>query len=130
MQGLARVMNRKGAPRPDLVERYRKIAEQVEMLATAQVASPLTVSDICESLAVSQRTASRAFRAIHGTTPHRYLHALRLNGVRQALLASNSPSQTVTEIAMHFGFRELGRFAADYREAFGESPSQTLRRAG
>ena len=38
-------------------------------------------------------------------------------------------AETVTDAAMRFGFRELGRFAVDYRAAFGESPSETLRRA-
>jgi transcriptional regulator GlxA family with amidase domain len=31
-------------------------------------------------------------------------------------------------VALRCGFRELGRFAADYRAAFGENPSETLRR--
>jgi AraC family ethanolamine operon transcriptional activator len=129
MRGMDRAVKRNdGAPPSDRDERYRQIAQQVETLARANFATPLTVSQICQSIGASQRTVSRAFRVIHGTTPHGYLHVLRLNGVRQALLESNSPTRTVTEIAMHFGFRELGRFAADYRHAFGESPSQTLRR--
>jgi transcriptional regulator GlxA family with amidase domain len=32
-------------------------------------------------------------------------------------------------VASRCGFRELGRFAADYRAAFGEYPSETLRRS-
>ena len=35
----------------------------------------------------------------------------------------------VTEIATALGFVELGRFSVEYRRAFGESPSETLRRA-
>jgi hypothetical protein len=35
----------------------------------------------------------------------------------------------VTEVAVHFGFLELGRFSVEYRRAFGERPSATLRRA-
>jgi AraC-like DNA-binding protein len=35
----------------------------------------------------------------------------------------------VTEIAVQWGFLQLGSFAARYRERFGESPSQTLKRA-
>ena len=36
-------------------------------------------------------------------------------------------SVTVTEIATALGFVELGRFSVEYRKAFGESPSETLR---
>jgi len=32
----------------------------------------------------------------------------------------------VTEAGMRFGFSHLGRFSVSYREAIGESPSQTL----
>jgi AraC-like DNA-binding protein len=59
---------------------------------------------------------SRAFRAIRGTPPSRYLHDLRLTQVRGALL-SDGGEGSVTEIAMRFGFRELGRFAVDYHDS-------------
>jgi transcriptional regulator GlxA family with amidase domain len=37
---------------------------------------------------------------------------------------------TVTGVATEHGFYQLGRFAAIYRETFGEAPSDTLRAAG
>jgi AraC-like DNA-binding protein len=40
-----------------------------------------------------------------------------------------SEEGTVTEAAMRFGFPELGKFGVLYRKAFGESPSETRRRA-
>ena len=34
----------------------------------------------------------------------------------------------MTQIAMTWGFNHLGRFATDYRDRFGETPSETYRR--
>jgi AraC family ethanolamine operon transcriptional activator len=77
---------------------------------------------------IQRRTLLRAFRSICGTTPSRYLRAVRLEMARQALLSPHTDATTVTQVAMRFGFRELGRFAGNYRAIFGESPSMTLRR--
>jgi transcriptional regulator GlxA family with amidase domain len=53
---------------------------------------------------------------------------LRLSSARRALLSADGTIAKVTEIAMSFGFAELGRFSVEYKKAFGESPSQTLYR--
>jgi len=102
-----------------MVDRFDEMAR-----ANFRLAPP--IPDICAMLAVSPRTLVRAMRAIHGTTPSRHRHALALAAARRALLDGESAS--VREAALRFGFRELGRFAADYRAMFGENPSETLRR--
>src|SRR5689334_30752 len=47
---------------------------------------------------------------IHGTTPKRYLPALRFKKARPTLLSNDGAATSPTEVATHFGFRELGRF--------------------
>ena len=89
---------------------------------------PMKVNEICGVLGIPERTLLRAFRTIRNTTPSRYLRMLRLQRVRRAL-SNPSEGASVTRIAATFGFRELGRFAKDYKGAFGESPSDTLRNA-
>ena len=58
----------------------------------------------------------------------RYARMRRLDTVREALKQSDPRRASVTDIAMRFGFWELDRFAAAYRQRFGEPPSSTLRR--
>ena len=42
-------------------------------------------------------------------------------------LQKNDPSETkIINIANHWGFWHIGKFAADYRRKFGELPSETL----
>lgn len=89
---------------------------------------PLKVHEMCAILDIPERTLLRAFRTIRDTTPSRYVRMLRLACVRRAL-SSASAGASVTGIAGNFGFRELGRFAKDYKTVFGESPSDTLRNA-
>ena len=43
--------------------------------------------------------------------------------LHRALPAADRGSVTMTEVATRFGFYELGRFAVQYREAFGERPN-------
>jgi transcriptional regulator GlxA family with amidase domain len=108
---------------------YQKIVDRFEGVARASLGSPSHISELSEAAAVSQRTLLRAVRAIHRTTPSRYLHALRLAQAREALLSATKGAETVTQVAMRFGFRELGRFSRSYKATFGESPSDTLRQA-
>jgi transcriptional regulator GlxA family with amidase domain len=55
------------------------------------------------------------------------LRQIRLQLVREELLRSDKATN-VTAIAVRHGFMHLGRFSAQYRAAFGEGPSATLRR--
>jgi transcriptional regulator GlxA family with amidase domain len=110
-------------------QQYRQIIRRFDAAARANVADSVGISELCRIAGVERRTLLRAFRAVLDTTPSRYLRTSRLGLVRQTLLAADGGRKTVTEVATRFGFRELGRFAADYRAAFGESPSETLRRA-
>lgn len=108
----------------------RDLVQQAETLALANLNKPLNIAALCHFLNVSERTLRKAFRINYGMSPCRHLRMLRLLRVRQALMSSSSCKvPTVTEIATHFGFVELGRFSVEYRKVFGESPSATLRLA-
>jgi transcriptional regulator GlxA family with amidase domain len=76
---------------------------------------------------VSERTLRAAFHDVMGVSPKRYALMQRLQAAHLALQNADPDSTTVTDVAMTFGFFELGRFAGRYRHAFGEVPSQTLR---
>jgi AraC-like DNA-binding protein len=62
-------------------------------------------------------------------TPHAFFLRRRLNAARNVLLREDPAGRRVTDVATELGFSELGRFAVRYREMFGESPSETLRRS-
>ena len=58
-----------------------------------------------------------------GATPMQVLQRVRLDRAREELLVGEAKS--VTAVAMRCGFGHLGRFAAEYRKTFGESPRDT-----
>jgi AraC-like DNA-binding protein len=68
-----------------------------------------------------------AFRKYFALSPMAYLKKYRLGAVRQDILEHGS-LRTISEIAMGWGFTHLGRFSAEYRKLFDESPSQTVQR--
>jgi len=62
-------------------------------------------------------------------SPTRYLRLRRMHSVHHTLRSGGPDAASVSEVARRYGFCRLGRFAADYRDLFGELPSATLRRA-
>jgi AraC-like DNA-binding protein len=77
---------------------------------------------------MSQRTLELAFQESLGITPRQYLRWHRMHNVYCELRASDAESATITDMAAHWGFTELGRFAVEYKQLYGESPSTTLGR--
>jgi transcriptional regulator GlxA family with amidase domain len=99
-----------------------------ETAVRAHVRQRLSIADLCRIAGISQRSLSRAFQSIGPTTALQHVQALRLSELREVLLSESEPG-TVTEVALRFGFSELGRLAGRYRSLFGESPSESRRRA-
>ena len=108
---------------------YQRIVDRALQMTRRRTEEPIRIAEICRAAGVSPRTLLRAFRAVYGATPYRYLCSLRLLDARRILSSVTGTPPTVTEVATRFGFVELGRFAVAYRSAFGESPSATLRRS-
>jgi len=100
-----------------------------ETIVEAHTDRALYVPELCSLLGVPERTLRKCCHQHLGMGPHQYLLQRRMHLARRALLRADPHSETVTSIAMHYGFWELGRFASAYRSMFGEVPSDTLRRA-
>jgi AraC-like DNA-binding protein len=93
----------------------------------ANLEAPITIADIAAASGVPGRTLFKHFSEWQGISPMRHLRNVRFAKVRQALLRADC-GESVTEIAMRFGFAHMGRFSVEYRQRFGEMPSETLRR--
>ena len=90
-------------------------------------AENIRADDIAHAAAVTVRSVQLAFRQHLGTTPGSYLRSVRLERAHRDLLrADRGSGGTVAAIAARWQFASPSRFAAYYREAFGELPSETL----
>ena len=109
--------------RPIAPRDVRRAIDYIE----ANLDAPIVLADIVAASGIAGRTLSQHFRRFRETTPMRYLRNARLTRVREALERAE-PEESVVSIAIYWGFEHLGRFAAEYRKRFGETPSQTLGR--
>lgn len=106
--------------------RHRDILAGFEDLLQAE---PLaSVSEICAALGVSERLLRGCCNEHLRMGPSRYLRLRRMQQVHRALRQENPDRVSISEIAERYGFRDLGRFAANYRAVYGELPSANLRR--
>ncbi|MGW4528957.1 helix-turn-helix transcriptional regulator [Amycolatopsis sp. NPDC004378] len=93
----------------------------------AHAHTDIGLSDIAVACHVSARAVQYAFARHHDLTPLQYLRHVRLTRAHHDLLAADpSHGDTVTAIAVRWGFPHPGRFASAYQQVYGRSPSRTL----
>ncbi len=107
---------------------HYSIARRAERYLQERIAEPVCINDLCVAMHASRRYLEYAFTDAFGTSPSRYLRLLRLHAVRHRL-KSLGAGTTVTDEALRLGFSHLSLFSTQYREAFGESPSETIAQA-
>jgi AraC-like DNA-binding protein len=89
---------------------------------------PITARQLADVAGVSVSALYESFGRHRNSTPIKFLKKVRLRRARDQLLAA-APGCSVTRVAAKWGFLNLGRFAADYRQQYSENPSDTLRKA-
>jgi AraC-like DNA-binding protein len=114
------------APVKGIVPRHVRRAEE---FMRQHCDRPLNVTEIAAAAGVSVRALQDGFRQFRDMTPLEALRNLRLEGAHAALRAPQ-PGDSVTTIALRWGFTHLSRFAITYAERYRELPSDTLRRRG
>jgi AraC-like DNA-binding protein len=110
-----------GVALPNYVRRAMNFIEH-------NLCSHLDSDDIVAASGVGARTLYAGFRRFCGIGPVAWHRNRRLEQARRDLLASRSGTSTVTDIALKWGFTHFGRFSGYYCSAFGETPTDTLRR--
>jgi AraC-like DNA-binding protein len=85
----------------------------------------ITIEKLVEATGIGARAIFRAFQQTRGYSPMAFAKMVRLKRARELLSAPDAET-SVTSVAFVCGFGNLGHFARDYREAFGERPSATL----
>jgi AraC-like DNA-binding protein len=88
----------------------------------------ISSADIATASHVTIRALQLAFRRHLDTTPMAYLRRVRMHRAYRDLRdADPAGTDTVTDIALRWGFTSPSRFALAYRCTFGVPPSHTLR---
>jgi AraC-like DNA-binding protein len=100
---------------------------RAEEFMRANAEEAVTIEEVAQSAGCSVRALQLAFRRFRDITPMEALRRIRLGQARQDI-ARPDGSQSVIDVAAKFGLANPGRFATQYKRAFGELPSEALHR--
>jgi len=109
-------------------EKMPKVIRDILKYVEKNWNSPIYLEHVARLHGISPRAIQRHFASRGMTSLSKYIKQLRLRHAHQAL-SDPKPKTSVTGVALYCGFQNPGQFSRDYREAFGELPSETLRNA-
>lgn len=113
-------------PEPRGCPRREFLLGRAEAFLLRHLTTRFCSRDLCAAVNLSERAVQKLFHEEYGLTPRRWHQLHRMQRARADLL--HGDSRDITQVASAWGFSELGRFSVQYRELFGERPSETLRR--
>ena len=93
----------------------------------AHAAELISLEDLVAVTGVPARSLQAAFQRFRGTSPMNFLRQRRLDLARQRFL-DKSAHATVGNVIRELGLGSAGRFSVEYKQRFGESPSETIAR--
>ncbi|WP_037914063.1 helix-turn-helix transcriptional regulator [Actinacidiphila yeochonensis] len=82
---------------------------------------PVSLSDLADAAILSRFYFSRVFRQVTGTSPGRFLSAVRLHQAKELLRESEL---SVTEISYEVGYNSPGTFTSRFTRSVGLSPTR------
>ena len=100
--------------------------ERVRNYVLDNITADITIDELANVCQISRKSLYNLFEKEAGLTPSVYVRRLKLESAYSEL-KNNEHIRNVTQVALKYGFTNLGRFSAQYREQIGELPSQTLR---
>ncbi|UBR51608.1 helix-turn-helix domain-containing protein [Halomonas sp. FeN2] len=107
--------------------RKKQMVDRARIYAIEHSDTPFSIMDLCNHVGASRRKLQYCFQDVLGISPVSFLRILRLNAVHKALCTGGEEKQ-IQDIAAEWGFWHLGHFTSDYRNLFGERPSDTRSR--
>jgi AraC-like DNA-binding protein len=102
-----------------------RIDRAVDLIET-DYGRTLTLADLADAAGLSAFHFARAFRALTGLPPHRYLTAVRLRHAARLL----REGAAVTYTCFEAGFGSLAHFTTAFRKRYGIAPSAVRSKAG
>jgi AraC-like DNA-binding protein len=100
---------------------------QTERFIQEHHSQAISLEQLVEHANVSERTLLEGFKRYRDVSPMKLLKLTRLDYVHLALKEADAATSNVTDLAMASGFSQMGKFSTEYKERFGESPSETLK---
>jgi AraC-like DNA-binding protein len=97
-------------------------------LVEERPAEPWSTTTLAAEVHASVRSLQEGFKRVTGETPMSYVRNVRLQRVHEELRRACPGEASVQDVAGRWAFTHMGRFSVTYRQRFGETPSETLRR--
>ena len=86
------------------------------------------LTEMAQSLGISQRTLEYNFQHALGMSPKNYMQLLKLHKIHQELLfaAKHHENIKISDVARKYNYFHMGHFTAEYKKLFTQTPSETL----